>query len=104
MQAKVRKTYNGELKGATQWRGQVELSTDGGDWLFTIECSLIEGKEGDFIGFPSRKTPDGDYFNMVRGSDKFQKGLSDAIRAHLENPASDSAGDEYARAEEGFGA
>lgn len=28
-------------------------------------CSIVEGKNGDFIGWPQRKGSDGNYYNVV---------------------------------------
>lgn len=48
-------------------------SKEGTDAFLSIKgCRIMQGKESEFISFPSRKLDSGKYWNHVWGSDKFQ--------------------------------
>lgn len=53
--------------------------------LTVYGCSVVEGKNGDFISFPSRKGKDGKYYSIVwaRISDEDQKAILDEVEKKL---------------------
>lgn len=77
---RVTKTYQGELRGKTKWRGRILVSPEEGAPGLSIECSIIDGQNGPFVAWPSRQLPDGTYFNMVQGS---TRELNDVLAKHI---------------------
>ena len=80
------KTYNHEysVRRAVQFDKDVlfDLTIDD----FTIYgCRVVEGKNGDFIGLPSRKGKDGKYWGIVykRFSDEETNMILDMVSAAL---------------------
>lgn len=67
------KPYNGNSKT----KAFVDLALD--DTLIIKGLTLVEGKEGLFLSFPSKKGKDGKYYNSVYSLDKeWVKLLQDA--------------------------
>jgi stage V sporulation protein G len=67
------KPYNGNLKT----KAFVELKLD--DTLVIKGLTLVDGKEGLFLSFPSKKGKDGKYYNSIYSLDKeWLKLLQDA--------------------------
>ena len=57
-----------------QWPSfNVSLSSvEGKDPFIVIKsCSIVKGKNGDFVKFPSKKKEDGSYFNFIYASKEF---------------------------------
>jgi len=51
-------------------------------------CRIVQGKDGPFISYPSRKGNDGKYWNHVVGGDKFNEAvLKKAQAASNHKPA-----------------
>lgn len=113
----VRPYANQPQGGKTEWRGTVELLHDDGQWMMTIETSLISGSKGYFLGLPSRKVqgqsggPD-EYINTVRMSMPTQEPIIEAItrQMHGSSPGglhpsgtTPSPRDEFAQVEAEFG-
>lgn len=67
------KTYNGNSKT----KAFIDLELD--DTLVIKGLTLVEGKDGLFLSFPSKKGKDGKYYNSVYSLDKeWGKVLQDA--------------------------
>lgn len=67
------KPYNGNSKT----KAFIDLILD--DTLIIKGLTLVEGKEGLFLSFPSKKGKDGKYYNSVYSLDKeWVKSLQDA--------------------------
>lgn len=67
------KPYNGSSKT----KAFIDLELD--NTLVIKEVTLVEGKEGLFLSFPSKKGKDGNYYNSVYSLDKeWMKLLQDA--------------------------
>lgn len=67
------KPYNGNSKT----KAFVDLTLDG--TLVIKGLTLVEGKDGLFLSFPSKKGKDGEYYNSVYSFDnKWTKLLQDA--------------------------
>lgn len=67
------KPYNGNSKT----KAFIDLVLD--DTLIIKELTLVEGKKGLFLSFPSKKGKDGKYYNSVYSLDKeWGKLLQDA--------------------------
>lgn len=58
------KTYNGNSKT----KAFIDLKLD--DTLVIKGLTLVEGKDGLFLSFPSKKGKDGEYYNSVYSLDK----------------------------------
>lgn len=58
------KTYNGNSKT----KAFIDLELD--DTLVIKGLTLVEGKDGLFLSFPSKKSKDGKYYNSVYSLDK----------------------------------
>lgn len=58
------KTYNGNSKT----KAFIDLELD--DTLVIKGLTLVEGKDGLFLSFPSKKGKDGKYYNSVYSLDK----------------------------------
>ena len=58
------KTYNGNSKT----KAFIDLELD--DTLVIKGLTLVEGKDGLFLSFPSKKGKDGEYYNSVYSLDK----------------------------------
>lgn len=41
------------------------LQLEGGEMVAIYGCRVVEGRKGDFIGWPSHKDKNGDYWNHV---------------------------------------
>ena len=57
-----------------QWPSfNVSLATKEGKDPFIVikSCSIVKGKNGDFVKFPSKKKEDGSYFNFIYASREF---------------------------------
>ena len=87
------KTYNGNSKT----KAFIDLELD--DTLVIKGLTLVEGKNGLFLSFPSKKGKDGKYYNSVYSLDKeWGKLLQDAcIKKYKEcnqtlEPASSGGG------------
>lgn len=86
------KPYNGNSKT----KAFVDLALD--DTLIIKELTLVEGKNGLFLSFPSKKGKDGNYYNSVYSLDKeWRQLLQDAcIKKYNEcnqsRPASSGGG------------
>lgn len=53
-------------------------SKEGAEPFITIRgCRVVEGQNGAFVSFPSRKQDDGKYWNHVLASDRFQAAIID---------------------------
>jgi hypothetical protein len=68
----VQRAYGGSVKPPTVWRGMVTIFF-GGEPKFDIEVSLLDGREGRYIGWPSRSYDSGGqtkYKNMVWSHDR----------------------------------
>ena len=59
-QADVDRVRAVEINGRTQVFFSLTLNG-----VSINNCRVVEGKDGDFIGFPSRKGNDGKYYNHV---------------------------------------
>lgn len=54
--------------GSSKTKGFIDLELD--DTLVIKGLTLVEGKEGLFLSFPSKKGKDGKYYNSVYSLDK----------------------------------
>lgn len=63
------KTYNGNSKT----KAFIDLELD--DTLVIKGLTLVEGKDGLFLSFPSKKGKDGKYYNSVYSLDKEWRNL-----------------------------
>ena len=83
--------YNGNSKA----KAFVDLELD--KTLIIKELMLVEGKEGLFLSFPSKKGKDGKYYNYVYSLDKeWLKRLQDAcIKKYNQALQSESSGGEF---------
>lgn len=54
--------------GSSKTKGFIDLELD--DTLVIKELTLVEGKNGLFLSFPSTKGKDGKYYNSVYSLDK----------------------------------
>ena len=61
----------------------VQLSTKAGEdhFLAIKGCRIVQGSNGPFVSFPSRKMDSGKYWSHAWGSDKFQAAV---LKAHAE--------------------
>ena len=55
-------------------RFNIGLSNKEGEAFLTIKgCKIVQGKNGFFVSFPSKKLDSGKYYNHVYASDAFQR-------------------------------
>lgn len=73
-------------------------SAPGAQPFLTIRgCRIVNGKDGDFISYPSRKGNDGKYWNHVIGGEKFNDAVlkkAQAAVAHKQQPRKSSGFDD----------
>lgn len=81
------KTYNHEyaVRRAVQFDDSGVLFDLTIDDLTIYGCRVVEGKNGDFIGLPSRKDNDGKYWGIVykRFTDEETSAILDMVSAAL---------------------
>ena len=67
----------------------VQLSSKAGEehFLAIKGCRIINGQNGPFVSFPSRKMESGKYWTHVWANDKFQAAILKAHAASDEKPA-----------------
>ena len=62
-----------------------DLETEDG---FTIKgFKIVEGIEGNFIGFPSQKKDDGEYYDTVFASKDLKDQVRDLAKREYDNPS-----------------
>ena len=62
----------------------VQLSSKEGapEFLSIKGCRIAQGSKGEFVSWPSTKTKEGNYWNHVWGSDKFNEAvLAEALKS-----------------------
>ena len=81
---KVNKAYS-TPKPPQIWRGTIEFTDNDGNWLMTMETTIVENtKDGSvFVGWPSRKTPNGEYMSQVRSSRELGDAIITAVNEHV---------------------
>jgi DNA-binding cell septation regulator SpoVG len=50
-------------------------------------CKIVEGRNGPFVAYPSRKQDDGKYWNHVYGSDAFNAVVLSKAQEAMPKPA-----------------
>lgn len=77
----------------TTWHGDnfnIDLSSaEGREPFLQIKgCRIVEGKNGPFISYPSRKLDSGKYWNHVYGSEKFNAAVLEKAQENKPGRAS----------------
>jgi len=67
----------------------IQLSAKAGEdhFLAIKGCRIIDGANGQFVSFPSRRMDSGKYWTHVWANDKFQAAILKAHAASAEKPA-----------------
>ena len=68
--------YSGRIYPSDESRQFMYLTLNG---CITIQCHLVEGKNGSFISFPSWKNKDGDYKSYIYWDEALEDEMSDLI-------------------------
>ena len=75
--------YTGKVYEEKDGRAFVYLTIDG---LITIQCHIVDGKNGDFLSFPSYKTKDNTWKSFIYTDEELKEeleGLCKAIRKSM---------------------